>query len=69
MRNLLENEVNAKDCGLTLMQSILFELLFETLEIYLLHWSKFKSWLVCRMRNLLCSGIEDKYSHILVAFG
>ena len=43
-------QVNAKDCGVTivptLMQAFLFELPLEVLEFWLLYWSELSKWLV-----------------------
>ena len=53
-------KVNVKHCGLTLLQSYLFELSHVILEFYLLHSSEFYYWLVWRMRRPLRTRREMK---------
>ena len=61
--------VNLKDCGLTLLQSYVFELTLEILKVQLLHWSELNNWLLWRKRPSLRSEREDKYPHMLLILG
>ena len=71
-QNALDTLVNAKDCGLTLLQSYLFEFILEIVEFHLVYWSEFNNWLVWRMHPPLCFAPGGKMNILIkahIAFG